>query len=232
MINPFHEDTLPPFDGFPKEALRFLRELKNNNSREWFAEQKDRYERQVKEPMVMLLASLAARLQVSHPDIVLEPKKAMYRIHRDVRFSPDKSPYKVWIAAAFTYQGFDRKTDAAFYFHIMPEEFGIGGGLYAPMGDTLKNLRKAIDEDPSGLHAILHDRSFKKFYGGLTGEELMRVPHGYDKEHPEAELLRKKQFLCWATLPVTTIHDASLVDTLTTHFSAMAPFVRWLVDHS
>ena len=232
MINPFHEDALPPFDGFLKDAVRFLRELKKNNTREWFAEHKLRYEQQVKEPMLMLLTGLATRLRAMHPDIVLEPKNAMYRIHRDVRFSADKSPYKVWIAAAFTYQGFDRKQDAAFYFHIMPEEFGIGGGLHAPMGDTLKNLRKAIDSDSAAFRAILSDRTFKKYFGGLTGEELSRVPRGYDKEHPDADLLKKKQLLCWATRPVSEIHEAALVETLATHFSAMAPFVRWLVDHS
>ena len=195
LINPFHEDTLPPFNGFPKDTLRFLRELKKNNNREWFAENKERYESQVKEPMLMLLASLASRMQVRQPDVVLEPKNAMYRIYRDVRFSQDKSPYKVWIAAAFTYRGFDRKNDAAFYFHITPEEFGVGGGLYAPPGDKLKNLRKAIDADPAPLRAILKDKSFRKYFGELEGEELSRVPQGYDKEHPDADLLKKKQFL-------------------------------------
>ena len=231
-INPFHEDTLPPFDGFPKDTLKFLRDLKKNNNREWFNENKQRYERNVKEPMLMLLEGLAARLRTQHPDIVLEPKKAMYRIYRDVRFSKDKSPYKEWIAAAFTYAGFDRKHDAAFYFHFSPEEFGIGGGLYNPMGDRLKNLRKAIDHDAAPLHAILKEKAFKKHFGELTGEQLARVPQGYDKEHPEAELLRRKQFLCWTTQPLTSIHEAELVDRLMAHFTAMAPFVRWLVDHS
>ena len=231
-VNPFHEDTLPPFDGFPKDTLRFLRELKKNNTREWFNANKDRYEQAVKEPMLMLLASLEARLRVAFPDVVLEPKKAMYRIYRDVRFSADKSPYKEWVAAAFTYRGFDRKNDAAFYFHFSPEEFGIGGGLYAPMGDRLKNLRKAIDTDASELHAILKDKTFRKYFGELQGEELARVPQGYDKEHPEAALLRKKQFLCWTTQPTATLADAAVVDLLMKHFSAMAPFVRWLADHS
>jgi uncharacterized protein (TIGR02453 family) len=129
-------------------------------------------------------------------------------------------------------RGFDRKTDAAFYFHITPEEFGIGGGLYAPQGDRLKNLRKAIDADAAPLRAILKEKTFRKYFEGLEGEELSRVPQGYDKEHPSADLLKKKQFLCWQTLPLSTIHDADLVDRLASHFSAMAPFVRWLVDHS
>ncbi|MFZ1730997.1 MAG: DUF2461 domain-containing protein [Bacteroidota bacterium] len=232
QINPFHEDTLPPFSGFPADTLRFLRELKKNNTREWFAENKDRYEQNVKEPMQMLLGGLAARLFMVDPEIVIEPKKAMYRIYRDVRFSSDKSPYKIWIAAAFTFRGFDRKNDAAFYFHITPEELGIGGGLYAPQGDRLKNIRKAIDADAAPLRAILKDKKYKRFFGKLTGEELARVPQGYDKEHPALDLLKKKQFLCWQTLPVALVTEADLLDKLVEHFSAMSPFVRWLVDHS
>lgn len=231
QINPFQEDT-PPFDGFPKDTLRFLRELKQNNNREWFAAQKERYEQNVREPMLALLDTLAARLRVVDPDIALEAKKAMYRIYRDVRFSADKSPYKVWIAAAFTYRGFDRKHDAAFYFHIMPEELGVGGGLYAPQGDRLKNIRNAIDADAAALRGILAKKLFTQYFGGLQGEELKRIPMGFDKEHPDADLLKKKQLLCWQTLPVSLVTEAALADRLQEHFIAMAPFVRWLVDHS
>ena len=120
-INPFEQDVLPPFDGFPRDTLRFLRDLKKNNDRDWFNDNKQRYEQHVKAPMLQLLATLAVRMKAVEADIVLEPKKAMYRIYRDVRFSSDKSPYKTWIAAAFTYEGYDRKHDPAFYFHISPE---------------------------------------------------------------------------------------------------------------
>lgn len=104
--------------------------------------------------------------------------------------------------------------------------------MYAPPGDKLKNLRKAIDADPAPLRAILKDKAFKKYFGDLVGEELSRVPQGYDKEHPDADLLKKKQFLCWTTLPISLVTDPTLPDQLTEHFLAMAPFVRWLVDHS
>jgi uncharacterized protein (TIGR02453 family) len=232
LINPFQEDTPPPFTGFPEDTMRFLHELKQNNNREWFAAQKERYERNVKEPMLTLLDTLATRLRAVDPEITLDPKKAMYRIYRDVRFSADKSPYKVWLAAAFTYHGFDRKHDAAFYFHIMPEEIGVGGGLYAPQGDRLKNIRRAIDADASALRDILASSLFTRYFGALEGEELKRVPMGFDKEHPDADLLRKKQFLCWRILPVSLVTEAALADRLQEHFVAMAPFVRWLVDHS
>jgi len=231
-INPFEQDTLPPFDGFPKDALRFLRELKKNNEREWFNANKQRYEQNLKEPMQMLLSSLSVRMKDVHPDIVVEPKKSMYRIYRDVRFSKDKSPYKTWIAAAFTYAGYDRKHDAAFYFHITPEEVGIGGGLYAPQGPTLKKLRASIADDAEPLRAILREKKFRKHFGEMVGEELVRVPQGYEKDHPEAELLRKKQFLCWKTLPPARVTGAAFLDDLVETFDAMAPFIRYLVERS
>jgi uncharacterized protein (TIGR02453 family) len=231
-INPFEQDVLPPFDGFPTDAIRFLRELKKNNDRDWFNENKSRFETSVKEPMLQLLAALAVRMKGVHPEIELEPKKAMYRIYRDVRFSKDKAPYKTWIAAAFTYQGFDRKQDAAFYFHITPEEVGVGGGLYAPAGDRLKNLRAAIDADAAELRGILKEKKFKKSFGELTGEELQRIPQGFDKEHPDADLLRKKQFLCWKALPTSVIRKAEFLDELAEDFAAMAAFVRYLAEHS
>lgn len=231
-INPFQQDTLPPFDGFPKDTLRFLRDLKKNNDRDWFNANKQQYEQSVKEPMQMLISALAARMKGVHPDIVIDPKKSIYRIYRDVRFSKDKSPYKTWIAAAFTYDGWDRKHDAAFYFHISPDEVGIGGGLYNPMGPTLKKLRTSIADDAAPLRAIIGEKTFKKHFGEMVGEELQRVPQGYEKDHPAAELLKKKQYLCWKSLPTSRITDAAFLDDLVESFAAMAPFIRYLVEHS
>ncbi|MCB2203299.1 DUF2461 domain-containing protein [bacterium] len=231
-INPFEQDALPPFNGFPKATMRFLRDLKKNNDRDWFNANKPVYEQNVKEPMLQLLSTLAVRMKGLQPDIILEPKKAMYRIYRDVRFSKDKSPYKTWIAAAFTFNGYDRKHDAAFYFHITPGEVGIGGGLYNPMGDRLKNLRAAIDSDADALRAIIGEKKFVKEFGGMIGDELQRVPQGYDREHPAADLLKKKQFLCWKEVPGSLIHEAEFLEELVRDFSAMSPFVRWLAEHS
>ncbi len=231
-INPFDQDTQPPFDGFSRDTMRFLKELKENNDRDWFNENKDRYEKSVKAPMLSLLTTLAARMKGVDADITLEPKKAMYRIYRDVRFSNDKSPYKTWIAAAFTYEGYDRKHDAAFYFHISTDEIGVGGGLYSPMGDRLKNLRKAIGEDARPLRKVLAAKAFKNEFGEMMGDELVRVPQGFEKDHPDADLLKKKQFLCWKTLPKSRMTQAEFTDDLVAAFKAMAPFVRYLAEHS
>ena len=231
-INPFELDTHPPFSGFPKDALAFLRALKENNTREWFLENKPRYEDVLRAPMLALLDTLALRLQTIDPEIEIDPKKAIYRINRDVRFSADKSPYKTSIAAAFTLRGYDRKTDAAYYFHIMPGQIGVGGGLYAPSGDQLKKLRAAVADQPEALRQILDEASFVKHFGALTGDSLSRVPRGYEKDHPAADLLQRKQFLAWTELPEKSIHTAGFADVLVDSFSAMTPFIRYLVKHS
>lgn len=232
QINPFQEDAAPPFAGFPKDAIRFLRQLKKNNTRDWFVDNKEWFERSLRAPMESLLGGLAERLRSIDPDIVIEPKKSMYRIYRDVRFSADKTPYKTHVAAAFTCRGFDRKTDAAFYFHIADNEVGVGGGLYSPSSDQLKRLRTAIARDAKPLRAILAGKTFKKYFVELQGEELTRVPAGYEKDHPDADLLRLKQFLCWAVLDTDTVFESEFLDTLLLHIRAMAPFIRYLVDHS
>ncbi len=231
-VNPFDLESAPPFDGFPKDAVQFLRDLAANNNREWFAVNKDRYESSVRAPMLSLLTTLEARLRAFDSTIVIEPKKAMYRIFRDVRFSADKSPYKTWVAAAFTHSGADRKTDAAYYFHITPDEVGIGGGLYAPSGDQLRKLRAAVDTRHEELRAILAEQRYAKIFGGLTGDELTRVPAGFDKEHPAGDLLRRKQFLAWATVPMKAVYGAGFADTVYEHCVAMAPLMRWLLAHS
>ncbi len=231
-INPFDEEVHPPFNGYPKDALIFLRDLKANNTREWFTEHKARYEESIKAPTLALLDTIAQRMRSVDQDIDIEPKKCIYRINRDVRFSKDKSPYKTSVAAAFTLRGHDRKIDAAFYFHIMPEEVGVGGGLYAPSGDQLKKLRASIAEHPEALRGILKTASFKSHFKDLTGDSLTRVPQGYEKDHPAVDLLMRKQFLAWAGIPVKSIHGAGFADTLVEKFTAMTPFIRYLVTHS
>ena len=106
------------FAGFPPEALKFLRQLKRNNDREWFLEHKEIYERKVKEPMVNLVLALGGAMQAFAPEMVVDPKRAIYRIYRDVRFSADKSPYKTHVAAIFVPRGMAKNSCACLYFHL------------------------------------------------------------------------------------------------------------------
>lgn len=230
--NPFEEDALPPFTGFPPDALRFFAMLRKNNTREWFAGHRSWYEDSVKFPMLQVLGSLGESLRDVDPDIVLDPPRALYRLYRDIRFSKDKSPFKTQIAAAFGFRGKERKNDAGFYFHISDQEVGIGGGLYMPRSDQLRALRQAIAADARPLRALLAARTFRSHFGELWGDSLVRVPQGFPPDHPDADLLRRKQFLCWASIESDIVYDSSFLRQLTCHMRAMAPFVRWISEHS
>ncbi len=140
------DELFPPFDGFPPEGLKFLRALKKNNNREWFAENKSRYEEFVKLPMQSLIAALKHPMERVAPEIHVDPKRAMFRIYRDTRFSKNKLPYKTHVAAVFHRPG-HWEGSAGYYVHIEPGAVYVGGGIYIPDGDQL--LNEALVSQPS-----------------------------------------------------------------------------------
>jgi len=230
--NPFLEEGPPPFNGFPEDTFSFFRDLKRNNNREWFQDNKHRFESSVRAPMESLLAELGPALASEASDLTVDPKKSIYRIYRDTRFSKDKTPYKTWVAASFTFSDKDRKNDAGYYFHISDDEFLIAGGLYAPSPLQLKKLRAAIDADSATLRAILRDKKAKSLFGEMQGDSLARVPQGFNKDHPDADLLKRRQLLFWKNLNPDEARNRKVLNVLTKHFIVMTPFLRWLADNS
>ena len=132
------------FRGFPPGTLKFLRQLQRNNNREWFLAHKQVYEQEVKAPMTELVTAIGGAMQGFAPELEVDPKKAIYRIYRDIRFSADKSPYKTHIAAVFAPRGMEKNRSAVLYFHIAPDELIIAGGIYMPDAPTLRVLRQYI----------------------------------------------------------------------------------------
>ncbi len=188
------QEAYPPFEGFPKEGLTFLKQLKKNNTREWFTEHKSEYEDYVKFPMQTFIASMKERMEEFAPEIEVNPKKAIFRIHRDVRFSKNKDPYKTNVAAVFHPKGHWEES-AGYYIHIEPGNIYIGGGIYMPTAPQIKKIRTAIAGPRSKeFLAIVEDKTFKKQFGGLQGEKLQRAPLGYPVDHPMIEWLKHKQF--------------------------------------
>ena len=216
------------FGGFPHEALRFLRQLKRNNNREWFLSHKNVYELKVKAPMTELVLALGEAIQQSAPEFVVEPERAIYRIYRDIRFSADKRPYKTHIAAIFYPRGIPKKTGACLYFHIDPAEVLIAGGVYMPDPATLSALRQHIAANWEDLLAITNQRKFRKLFGTLQGERLVRPPSGFLADHPAIDVLRQKQFYVAQTEPAEFAEGPKLFPLLLTLFSAMMPLVRFL----
>jgi uncharacterized protein (TIGR02453 family) len=216
------------FEGFPPETLRFLRQLKRNNNREWFLAHKDVYESKVKAPMTELVLALGQEMQQSDPELIVDPKRAIYRIYRDMRFSTDKKPYKTHVAAIFVPRGIPKKTGACFYFHIEPAEVMIAGGVYMPDPATLSALRRHIADNWEELLAITNQSSFRKIFGNLQGERLIRPPSGYAADHPAIEVLRQKQLYVSASDPAELAEGPELFPRLLELFSAMLPLVQFL----
>ena len=216
------------FQGFPAEGMAFLRSLKRNNRREWFQPRKHIYDEKVRGPMVALVSELTAAMTKFAPDYVREPEAAVYRIYRDTRFSPDKTPYKTHVAAIFQRRGLDKHASAGLYFSVSPETVEIAGGVYMPTPDELRAIRLYMIDHHEEFRRIVRGRTLRALMGELMGAELTRVPKGFDGEHPSADLVRRKQWLLDLELDPGLATGPKLYEELVKRLRAMTPFVEFL----
>ena len=216
------------FRGFPPEALAFFRSLARHNQREWFQPRKHIYDEQVKAPMIELVTELNQAMLEFAPAHVNEADKAIYRIYRDTRFSPDKTPYKTHIAAIFPRRGMQKHGAGGYYFSISHDEIEVGGGIYMPEPEVLLAVRTHIAERHEDFRRIAAASPIKKLFGAVQGEQLSRVPKGFCAEHPAADLLRFKQYLLFARLDPAVATTPKLLPELEKRFRALAPFLDFL----
>jgi len=216
------------FPGFSPDALSFLRALKRNNRREWFQPRKEKYESLIKAPMLEMVAALNEELARFAPDYVTPPEKAVYRIYRDTRFSPDKTPYKTHIAAIFPHYRAVKREGAVFYLHFTEKEVLAFAGVYSPDRDELLAYRTLLQEHHSEFQEILAGKTSRKTVGKLQGEQLSRMPKGFPVDHPAEGLLRQKQWYLESMLDVKLLTSSRLVPELARRFQLMAPMVEFL----
>ncbi len=216
------------FPGFGPEARQFLRDLGRNNNREWFQANKKIYEETLRKPLLELTGELGNALAEYAPGYLADPRKNVYRIYRDVRFSKNKDPYKTQVAAVFPPLGLDRHAGAGFYFHFSADELLVGGGVYAPGSPELRQIRRQIAAAPDELRAILAAEAFRSTFGELEGTTLKRIPQGFPRDHPAADLLVRKQFLAGATLAGEEVERPGIGALLNQHFRALAPLLEYL----
>ncbi len=230
-------DPLPmsDFAGFPAAAFTFLRGLKRHNARPWFEARRDLYEAAVRDPMRVLIEGVDIRLARRAPEIVGDPKRSMFRIHRDVRFSRDKSPYKPWASAWFYHRdagkgvGQDAHGGAGLYFHLEPGGCEIAGGLWMPERGALAKVRDRIAEDPAGFTRVITAAGFKRTFKKLSDQAVLtRTPRGYPADHPAEQWLRYKSFTSTVTLTDAQVRSPRLPDLLVKRYEALLPLVRWL----
>jgi len=213
---------------FSPDAVRFLRALKRNNDREWFRARKERYEALLRAPMITIIEQLANDFRGFAPDLVASPRTSLYRIYRDTRFSENKAPLKTHVAAVFPCRGLARHQGAVLYFEIAPDWVWVGGGMYAPDTSQLQAVREHIALNSKRLRSIVESPSFKKGVGKLDGEQLQRVPRGFARDHPAADLLKHRQFLAGREFPATFASSPRFYPGILKVFRTIAPLVAFL----
>lgn len=226
------------FTQFSPKAFTFLRGLAKNNRKEWFEAHRTDYDQYLKQPLAQLIEEMDVQLASFAPEIIGSPKKSAFRIHRDVRFSKNKSPYKTHVACWFYHRdaGHGVGGDAAhggagFYFHLAPEGCFCGGGIWMPPRPALAKIRQCLVDDLEGWEELVKNRGFRKRFGDLDTEGMLtRPPRGFTAEHPAATWLRYQSFTAGCPLTVDEVTSPRLPQILARHFAAMTPFVRWLND--
>lgn len=204
-----------------KYNIKFLKDLKSNNDRDWFAENKADYEKHqanLVEVADELLANLSKHDNIDTPS----GKKSVMRVYRDVRFSKDKSPYKT-----YTGFGFKRATQllrGGYYINIEPGNSFVGGGFWGPNKDDLLKIRKGIETDEAEFREILGSKEFKSVFGELKGDQLKTCPKGFDKESPVVDLLRYKQYLLMKEFSDAEVLSPNFLKEADKTFKAMRPF--------
>ena len=224
------------FSGFRPAALAFLRRLARHNSREWFEQHRPIYETEVRDPLRSLVEEMDVRLARVAPEIVGDPRRSVFRIHRDVRFSADKSPYKTTAACQFYHSDAGRGAGqdaegagAGLYFQLADGECFVAGGIWMPARPALEKIREALAADPEGLDEIVQDPVFRRRFKALDREAMLtRLPRGFAEGHPAERWLRYKSFTATRTLTERQATSARLPALLERDFAVLVPLVRWL----
>ncbi len=200
-----------------KETLHFLNKLKNNNNRDWFTEHKKEFK--VHETHVKSFLDAVLEHMGSHDEI---EKLKVFRIYRDVRFSKDKTPYKYNFSGSMSRAGKERR--GGYYVHLQPKGSFIAAGFWNPEKEDLLRIRKEWEIDASDLREILSNAEFKNVWGDIVGEELKTAPKGFDKEDPNIDLIRKKQFIFVKNFTDKQVTSPEFAQIVNEAFKAIRPY--------
>ncbi|MBI1890171.1 MAG: DUF2461 domain-containing protein [Burkholderiales bacterium] len=216
-----------------RDLTQFLAELSENNNRAWFVMNKPRYDI-LRAEFLELVTQLIADIAKFDPAVAhCNPKKALFRINRDIRFSHDKSPYKTTFSAAITASGLKKPSQGggpAYYFHIDANGMLlVAGGEYMPPPERLRAIRQHVVDDTAGFTKMLKNRRLKESYGGLQDEgKLQRPPKGFDADHPQIEAIKHKSFIVWKETSVKKKIPANLEKEILAGFKDAYPLIAWL----
>ena len=209
-----------------KSTFDYLQDLKNNNNREWFHANRKRYDAlkvSFEETIKELIFSFGEFENMTN----VEVKHCNYRIARDVRFTHDKSPYKTWLSASLS-EGGRKSGRVDYYLHIQEGESFIGGGMWAATPEQLAKFRQEVDYNAQELKKIIYDPNFVKLFGEPEGDFVKSAPKGYSKDHPEIELLRKKQLFFIHKFTQDEVLSPDFVSKVSEVARSLKPFLDFL----
>lgn len=215
---------------FRPALFRFLADLAANNDREWFRENKHRYESDLRAPALRFVVDFAPRLQKISPRFRADPRPtggALFRIYRDIRFSRDKSPYKTHCGLYFPHEQGRSVHLPGFYLHLEPRKSFVGMGSWHPDSATLKKIRARVADDPDAWRRAVSGKAFRENFR-IMGESLKRPPRGFDPDHPLIDVIQRKDFTCGASLTQKQVTAPGFVDEFARLCRAGAPLVEFL----
>jgi len=213
------------------ELFAFMTDLAANNDREWFKANQSRYEETVREPLRAFIRDLDRPLESISPHVVADDRKSggsLFRIHRDTRFSKDKSPYKTFAGVQFRHEAGKDAHAPGYYLHLDPGNVFVGAGCWRPAREALESIRDAIAEDPDRW-AEARDAVVAAGFA-FEGESLKRPPRGYAPEHPRIDDLKRKDFIAVRHLPDEAVFEPDFVTIFAGMCSDAAPLMRFLTS--
>lgn len=211
-----------------KSTLQFLNDLKENNHKEWFQENRKTYEA-AKADFLSLIEAVLAELSKADPTLKgIVAKDTVFRINKDIRFSKDKSPYKTNFGSGISRDG-KKLPLAGYYFHLEPGKSFLAGGIYMPEPDKLKIIREEIAYDSSELDAIFAQKEFKKYFPDFEAfDKLSTAPKGFDKNHPKVEWLKQKSFIVSANIGDADLTSPKALELISGRLKTIVPLVNYL----
>lgn len=213
---------------FSKEYIDFFKGLTKNNNRKWFDSHKDIYEKYVKVPFQDFVEEMIILIHQEDPTINLNPKEAIFRIYRDIRFSKDKTPYKTHLSAAISSGGKKDMAGAGFYFEIGAEGANIYAGSYMPDKDNLLRIRNFITHNQSEFKKLISDKTFKKHYGNILGEKSKILPKDLKEAAENQPLIFNKQFYYHGKIDASKLTDKKFTDIMMKYYHACKPVSDFL----
>ena len=218
------------FDGFEPSLIKFLKQLEKNNKREWFQENKHRYESDVLAPALDFIDAMEGPLKKVSPHFRAIPKRmggSLMRVYRDTRFSKDKTPYKTNVGIQFRHELGKDVHAPGYYFHIDPKQVFVGVGIWHPDNKSLAKIRDGIVDNPAAWQRLVNNKKFKQNLQ-LEGASLSRPPRGYDPNHKHIEDLKRKDFIAVANLDIDHIYDRKVVANTVDLLRSGTPLMRFL----